>query len=95
MIRIYEFTLILDVEPALDTIDRLYGYFGANGLAPAGVEDFTIAMLAGTPIVNCTVRATLFDLALQMIMPRLSQKALRVVRVEVDEEGLALLQEAA
>ena len=92
MMPVYEFTLTLDVEPDLDTIDRLYGYFGANGAAPAGVQDFTLATLSGTPIANCTIKATSFDAALQLVLPRLCQEGLRVVRAEVDEEGLALFQ---
>ena len=88
----YEFTLRLDVDPDLDTIDRLYGYFGANGSAPEGVEDFTLAILAGTPIANCTVKAESFDAALHLLLPGLSQEGLGVVRAEVDEEGLAIFQ---
>ena len=90
--NVYEFTLTLDVEPDLDTIDRLYGYFGANGAAPEGVEDFTLAMIDGTPIADCTIKATSFDAALQLVLPGLSQEGLRVLRVEVDEEGLALFR---
>ena len=92
MMHVYEFTLTLDVEPDLDTIDRLYGYFGVNGAAPAGVQDFTLAMLSGMPIANCTINAASFDAALQLVLPRLCQEGLRVVRAEVDEEGLALFR---
>ena len=92
IVRLYEFTLILDLEPDLDTVDRLYGYFGAGGPAPAGVQDFTLATLSGTPVANCTIEAPSFDTALQLVLPRLSQEGLRVVRAEVDEEGLALFQ---
>ncbi len=92
IMHVYEFTLTLDVEPDLDTIDRLYGYFGANGAAPAGVQDFTLAMLSGMPIANCTIKATSFDAALQLVLPRLCREGLRVVRAEVDEEGLALFR---
>ncbi len=92
MMQVYEFTLTLDVEPDLDTIDRLYGYFGAHGAAPAGVQDFTLVMLSGMPMANCTVKATSFDAALQLVLPRLCEEGLRVVRAEVDEEGLALFR---
>lgn len=91
-VRLYEFTLILDLEPDLDTVDRLYGYFGAGGSAPAGVQDFTLVTLSGTPVANCTIEAPSFDTALQLVLPRLSQEGLRVVRAEADEEGLALFQ---
>ena len=92
--RTYEFMLTLHTEPDLDTIDRLYAFFDAAGGAPAGVEDFTLITSAATPIVDCTIKATSFDDALQLVLPRLSQEGLRVVGVEVNEAGLALLQEA-
>ena len=91
--RVYEFMLALDVQPNLDTTDRLYAYFDANGAAPEGVQDFTLVIQSGTPTVNCTVEATSFEVALQLVLPKLCKEGLRVVRVEVDEEGLALLQE--
>ena len=90
----YEFTLTLDGDPDLDTIDQLYGYFGASGAAPTGVQDFTLMQQAGTSIVNCTVEASSFDMALQMVLPALQQEGLAAVRVEVDQQGLALLQAA-
>ena len=92
--RVYEFMLTLDAEPDLDTTDRLYGYFDVTGAAPEGVQDFTLAIQSETPTVNCTVEATSFEAALKLVLPRLRKEGLRVVRVEVDEEGLALLQEA-
>ena len=94
MMRVYEFMLTLDAEPDLDMTDRLYGYFDANGAAPGGVQDFTLVIQSGTPVVNCTVEATSFEAALQLVLPELHKEGLRVVRVEVDEVGLALLQEA-
>jgi len=93
--QIYELMLTLEVKPDLDTIDRLYAYFGENGAAPERIQDFTLISQAGTSIANCTVEATSFDAALQMVLPGLRQEGLRAVRVEVDEERLALLQEAA
>ena len=91
---VYEFTLTLDAEPDLDTTDRLYGYFDANGDAPAGVQDFTLVTQAGVASANCTVEATSFDSALQLVLPRLNIEGLRALRVEVDEQGLALLEAA-
>ncbi len=93
--HVYEFTLTLDIEPDLDTTDRLYGHFGSNGPAPLEVEDFTITIQAGAPIVSCTIMATSFDEALQLVLPELKQEGLHVLRAEVDEAGLALLQETA
>lgn len=93
MMRIYEFMLTLDTEPDLDTTDRLYGYFDANGAAPADVQDFTLVIQSGMPIISCTVEASSFETALRLVLPKLREEGLRVVRVEVDEEGLALLQE--
>ena len=92
--RVYEFMLTLETEPDLDTTDRLYGHFDAKGAAPEGVQDFTLVVQSGTPIANCTVEATSFEAALQLVLPRLRKEDLQVVRVEVDEVGLALLQEA-
>ena len=93
--RVYGFLLTLDARPDLDTIDRLYGYFDADGAAPGGVQDVTLVMQAGTPTVNCTVEAPSFEAALQLVLPKLRKDGFRVVRVEVDEEGLALLQVTA
>ena len=91
--RVYEFMLTLETEPDLDTIDQLYGYFDENGAAPEGVQDFTLVIQSGTPIVNCTVEAASFEAALELVLPKLREEGLQVVRVEVDQVGLALLQE--
>lgn len=93
--QLYEFTLTLNTEPDLDTIDRLYAYFGAQGAAPEGVQDFTVTSYAGVSVADCTVEAGSFDAALQLVLPGLRAEGLRAVRVEVDEEGLAVLQAAA
>ena len=93
--QVYEFTLTLDAEPNLGTTDRLYAYFNANGVAPAGVQDFTLMTQAEISTASCTVEAISFDAALQLVLPGLSKEGLRAMRVEVDEQGLALLQEAA
>ena len=87
--------LILDVEPDLDALDRLYGYFGEGGDAPQGVQDVTLAVSSGTPLASCAVEAASFDEALSLVLPALREEGLRVMRVEVDEEGLALLEQAA
>ena len=92
--RVYEFLLTLATEPDLDTTDRLYGYFGEDGAAPESVMDFTLVIQSGTPIANCTVEATSFEAALESVLPKLREEGLPVVRVEVDEVGLAVLQEA-
>ena len=92
--RVYEFLLTLATEPDLDTMDRLYGYFGEDGAAPDSVMDFTLVIQSGTPIANCTVEATSFEAALESVLPKLREEGLPVVRVEVDEVGLAVLQEA-
>ena len=91
--RIYEFTLTLDTEPDLDTTDRLYGFFNADGAAPGDVQDFTLVAQSGTPAVSCTIEAPSFETALWLVLPKLREEGLRVVRVEMDEEGLAILQE--
>ena len=93
MITGYEFMLALDAEPDLDTIDRLYGYFGADGAASADVQDFTLVTQSDIPMVSCTVEASSFEAALQLVLPKLREEKLRVVRVEVNEEGLTVLQE--
>ena len=93
--RAYEFNLILDAEPDLDVTDRLYGYFGADGEAPQGVRDVTLVASNGTAVAGCSVEADSFDEALGMGLPALRREGIRVVRVEVDEEGLALLEQAA
>ncbi|MXZ08024.1 MAG: hypothetical protein F4Y79_01135 [Gemmatimonadetes bacterium] len=90
--RVYEF--MLATEPDLDKTDRLYGYFGEDGAAPESVHDFTLVTQSGIPIANCTVEATSFEAALELVLPKLREEGLQVVRVEVDEVGLALLQEA-
>lgn len=92
--RVYEFMLTLATEPDLDTTDRLYGYFGEDGAAPEGIMDFTLVIESGTSIANCTVEATSFEAALESVLPKLREEGLQVVRVEVDEVGLAVLQEA-
>ena len=92
--RVYEFMLTLATEPDLDKTDRLYGYFGEDGAAPKSVLDFTLVIQSGAPIVNCTVEAKSFEAALESVLPKLCEEGLQVVRVEVDEVGLALLQEA-
>lgn len=92
--RVYEFMLTLATEPDLDTTDRLYGYFGEDGAAPEGIMDVTLVIQSGTPIANCTVEATSFEAALESVLPKLREESLQVVRVEVDEVGLAVLQEA-
>lgn len=92
--RAYEFMLTLATEPDLDATDQLYEYFDDNGTAPENVLDFTLVIQSGTPIAHCTVEATSFEAALESVMPKLREKGLQVVRVEVDEVGLALLQEA-
>ena len=86
--------LRLRLSPRLDTTDQLYGYFDDNGAAPESVLDFTLVVQSGTPIAHCTVEATSFEAALESVLPKLREKGLQVVRVEVDEVGLALLQEA-
>ncbi|MDE2736731.1 MAG: hypothetical protein OXI72_20215 [Gemmatimonadota bacterium] len=91
--RVYEFMLTLATEPDLDTTDQLYD-FEDNGAAPENVLDFTLVIQSGTPIAHCTVEATSFEAALESVLPKLREKGLQVVRVEVDEVGLALLQEA-
>ncbi len=88
--QVYEFMLTLATEPDLDTTDRLYGYFGEDGAAPDSVLDFTLVIQSGIPIANCTVEATLFEAALESVLPKLREEGLQVVRVEVDEVGLAL-----
>lgn len=92
--RVYEFMLTLATEPDLDTTDRLYEYFGEGGAASESVLDFTLVVQSGAPIANCTVEATSFEAALESVLPKLREEGLQVVRVEVDEVGLALLQEA-
>ena len=92
--RVYEFMLTLATEPGLETTDQLYGYFDDNGAAPESVLDFTLVIQSGTPIAHCTVKATSFEAALQSVLPKLHEKGLQVVRMEIDEVGLALLQEA-
>ena len=92
--RVYEFMLTLATEPDLDTTDRLYEYFGEVGAASESVLDFTLVVQSGAPIANCTVEATSFEAALESVLPKLREEGLQVVRVEVDEVGLALLQEA-
>ena len=92
--RVYEFMLILETEPDQDRINRLYGFFGKNGSAPKNVVDFTLVVKSGKPIVDCTVEASSFEAALEMVLPKLRDENLQVVRVEVDEVGLAVLQEA-
>ena len=92
--RVYEFMLTLATEPSLDTTDQLYGYFDANGAAPENVLDFTLVMQSGTSLAHCTVEAMSFEAALESVLPKLREKGLQVVRVEVDEVGLELLQEA-
>ena len=92
--RVYEFMLTLATEPDLDTTDRLYGYFGEDGAAPESVQDFTLVIQSGIPIANCTVEATSFEAALESVLPKLREEGLQVLRMEVDEVGLALLQEA-
>ena len=88
--QVYEFMLTLATEPDLNTTDRLYGYFGEDGTAPDSVLDFTLVIQSGTPIANCTVEATSFEAALESVLPKLRKEGLQVVRVEVDEVGLAL-----
>lgn len=92
--RVYEFMLTLGTEPDLDKIDRLYGYFGKNGAAPEGVVDVTLVVKSEKSIADCTVEASSFEAALEMVLPKLRDEGLQVVRVEVDEIGLAVLQEA-
>jgi len=92
--QVYEFILTLDSEPDLDATDRLYGYFNTTGEASESVQDFTLVTQSGTPMVDCTVEAVSFESALKLVLPRLRTEGFRVVRVEVDETGLALLQEA-
>ncbi len=41
-------------------------------------------------LANCTVEATSFEAALESVLPKLREEGLQVVRVEVDEVGLAL-----
>ena len=91
---IYEFMLTLATEPDLDKTDRLYGYFSGDGAAPESVQDFTLVIQSGIPIANCTVEATSFEAALESVLPKLREEGLPVLRMEVDEVGLALLQEA-
>ena len=86
--------LTLATEPDLDKTDRLYAYFGEDGAAPDSVQDFTLVIQSGTPIANCTVEATSFEAALESVLPKLREEGLQVVRVEVDEVGLVLLQDA-
>jgi hypothetical protein len=93
--HLYEFDLILDTEPDDDTVDRLYGHFGADGDASADVRDFTITVSDGVPAVSCSVEAVSFDEALGMVLPALRAEHVRITRVEMDEEGLALLGQAA
>lgn len=92
--RVYEFMLTLATEPSLDRTNQLYGYFDDNGAAPESVLDFTLVIQSGIPIAQCTVEATSFEAALGSVLPRLNEKGLQVVQVEVDEVGLPLLQEA-
>jgi len=92
--RVYEFMLIFGAEPDLDKMDRLYGYFGEKGAAPENVVDFTLVVKSGKPIADCTVEASSFEAALEMVLPKLRDEGLQVVRIEVDEVGLAVLQEA-
>lgn len=91
--RVYEFLLSLQAEPDQNTINRLYGYFGKNGLAPKGVLDMTFGVQSGKPVADCTVEATSFETALEMVLPELRSEGLHIIRVEVDEIGLAVLQE--
>ncbi len=95
MTRTYEFRLVLNADPNLDATDRLYGYFGAGGGAPPEVQDVTLVVANGVPVADCTVVARSFDEALSRVLPALRDERLRVVRVEMDEEGLAILEAAA
>lgn len=92
--RIYEFQLTLGTEPDPNKIDRLYGYFGKNGEAPEGAIDFTLLVKSGKPIADCTIEASSFEAALEKVLPKLRDENLQVMRVEVDEIGLAVLQKA-
>ncbi|HRW08976.1 MAG TPA: hypothetical protein P5121_27920 [Caldilineaceae bacterium] len=94
MMQIYEFMLMLDRIPDLDTTDRLYGYFNNDGAAPTGVQDFTLVIRDGQSAAVCTVEASSFDDALALVLPQLRKESLKVVRVELDEQGLAMLQVA-
>ncbi len=93
--RAYAFNLILATAPDLDATDRLYGHFGAGGAAPEGVQDVSLVVSDGRAMADCSVEATSFDEALGMVLPALRKEGLRVVRVEMDEDGLALLEHAA
>lgn len=91
--RVYEFLVGLETEPNQKTINHLYEYFGKNGVAPQGVLDVAFGVQSGKAIADCTVEAASFEEALEMVLPKLRKEGLHIVRVEVDETGLAVLQE--
>ena len=92
--RVYEFMLTLRTEPDNDTIERLYGYFGQGGAASEVVLDVTLGVDSGKPNANCTVEASSFEAALEMVLPKMRDEDLQVLRGDVDEVGLEVLQEA-
>ena len=91
--HMYEFLLELGVEPDLDTTERLYAYFSEQGAAAPEVRDFSLVTRAGSPAADCSVEARSFEAALNVVLPVLREEGIRVVRVEMDAQGLALLQE--
>lgn len=94
MMRAYTFDLILSRAPSEDETDRLYGFFGASGAAPEAVQDLTLCASAGTWYAGCTVEAASLDEAVRLVLPGLRREGLDVVRVEVDREGLSVLEAA-
>lgn len=92
--KTYEFTLILDREPDLDEIERFGGYFCAGGTAPDAVRDVTFGTAAGVSEASCAVEAATFETAVAMVAAIIRAEGFAVERVEVDREGLALMEAA-
>ena len=92
--RTYDFDLILTSEPDDNVADRLYGYFGAGGKAPGGVQTVVLGLRSGIPFAACTVEAASFEEALALVLPGLRAEGLAVERIEVDREGLTVFEAA-
>lgn len=92
--REYTFDLVLDHEPTMDEIEAVGAWISEDGPAPEGVQDVTLAVSAGVPLALCTVDAASLDEAVRLVVPALRERGLDVERVELDREGLSVLEAA-
>ena len=77
--KVYEFTLILTIEPDEEAADRLYGIF----------NDGTLTTVAGVPQIHFHRETSSLEEAMRSALENIKEAGFDVVRVEIEPNIVA------